>query len=264
MALVIRKRPGALVAWAVAGGVMLSFAATLTSVHPHVVRHLGLVLLGGLAGAVIGAFVGLVSAIVVVPTLLRKDAIVALPLAYALTLPVTIVTTWRSDPFTAVVPSFLTLAGVCVVLWLALPNLLSKHPRGCCSRCGYDRRRASTSRCPECGERDRSAALRAVRRMKPIRIRVLGVIAATAIIGAGWCLGQWSVALRFTAANVQSIETGMTADDVYALVGPPSRTSQYQGVTSWEYSEGGWVFPDTSYCVEFSSDKVIRVIVDTW
>lgn len=103
---------------------------------------------------VIGGIVGLLSAPIVVPALIRTDLRFSVPVVYGISAVVVVVyATWSdalSFPLDCAVPAFLS---VCVlsVLYGAMYQAPELPDAPACQGCGYDLRGNVSGVCPECG-----------------------------------------------------------------------------------------------------------------
>lgn len=102
--------------------------------------------------AMFGAFVGLVSAPIVVLCIRRKSLRVAIPVAYALPLVAAAVAgfVFFDDPFLAMLATTLVLWVSCVVALFVLPDRWRRYAAHRCQKCGYDVTGVPDARCPEC------------------------------------------------------------------------------------------------------------------
>ena len=195
-----------------------------------------------------GAFFGCLLALIVPLALARKDLRIAVPLVYAPAVGVVIVYAWRLDPLMASLPAVSVVIGLSALSWLCLPDVLQPIRPGRFHRCGYSLEGNATGRCPECGLDWRSYTNSD--RM-PWPRRVLGAVPLSRLLWGAWpgriivvSLAVLIVSLavvrhtgpRFTYARFDSIEPGMTCQEVRDILGrPDSIESSPPHMQRWLY-----------------------------
>ncbi|MDY7109814.1 MAG: outer membrane protein assembly factor BamE [Planctomycetota bacterium] len=266
MRLVLRRRRQALMALAIAAGTLGGFLAIV--VESVSGRAWGPPNAASDALAVIvGAFFGFLSALIVPFALERKDLGIALPLVFGPTAGVIVLYAWRFDPLVASLPAMSAVVGLSAVAWLCLPNTLRPIRPARCHRCGYSLEGNATGRCPECG-------LDWGTYTDPARIpsagRLIGAVPLTRLIWGAWpgriIVGSAIILIvgvavarhtgpRFTYARFDSIEPGMTCEEVRDILGrPDSIESPGPRVQRWLYQSNAlFVLYEV---VEFRDDRV--------
>ncbi len=256
----------------VAGGMLLAFVSVLAEAHPHVLQNLGPVIFCALGAIVFGSFVGIISSPVVIWCLRRKRLVLATPVVYTMAVVAVIVATRRGDVLDAPLAGLLTLWGSSLIVWLLLPNSVSRFLPGCCQKCGYDLRHVNHQSCPECGvsTTDQRGARDTesdgfIVRLVHSRLAGLVLLTTVGLIVGCFVLGQWLVALRFSPERFELVDDGMTRDEVTAILGPP-RSSRMRrvNVEEWRYDDGVWLIMDAHYYIYFTDNAVSKKEVDWW